>query len=528
VKVASDIDTALVSIRGLSKTFPGQRALDSVDLSLHRGEIHALVGQNGSGKSTLIKVLAGYHRADPGSRVLIQGRDAESDRHGTTHSGNAEMLRFIHQDLGLVESMSVVDNLALGRGYQTGFAHHIVWEAERQRAMEAFERLGVSMDLDVPVGSLSPAERTIVAIARALDGWETDSGVLVLDEATASLAAAEVDALFRVVREVAARGAAVLFVSHRLDEVLALCDSVTVLRDGRVVFTGPVEGTDRAKLVDLITGSEFEELKGLEAPPDRFSGPPLLSVTELSGAVLSDMSFQVRPGETVGVTGLAGSGVGEVCRLLFGADVRTGGSVRVDGEDLKAGDIRAAIQRKVVLVPSDRLRDGCQPSDLVRPNITLPSLRMLWKHGRISRAGERNDALHWAKAVELRPLDTEAEVSSLSGGNQQKVVLAKWLRLEPRVLLLDEPVKGVDVGAKASIFGLLRKSVAAGTAIVMCSSEAADLIAMCDRVIVLKDGKASATLQGEQLTERQISRATLGSGVSVNITGDGNYVDKDG
>jgi ribose transport system ATP-binding protein len=485
----------LLSVSGLSKTFPGMHALADVDFAVHPREIVALVGQNGSGKSTLVKILTGIHHADPGARI-----------EGSTHDDGGS-IHVIHQDLGLIPQLNTVENLDLGRRYGARGALPTRSRDEAEHARELLRQFDAAFDLTVPVGRLTPAERTIVAIARALDGWERPEGLLILDEPTAALHSDEVGRLFTAVRRAADLGAGVIFVSHRLDEVLGLADRVLVLRDGRLVADTPVAGLDHEQLVRLIVGEALQDA----APRDRRTGGPTLHVRGLRGGTVNDLQLDVQAGEVVGVSGILGSGREHVAGLLFGALRRTGGEVGVAGVTLPPGDPRAAIAAGVGYVPADRHADGAVMTMRVRENLTLPNLRRLRRRlGWLDAREEQREVDLWVERVGLRPADPERPLELFSGGNQQKVVIAKWLRNEPRLLLLDEPTQGVDVGAKAAIYHLVHDATARGAAVVVASSDTAELASLCDRVVVMRDGTAGAEIKGRDLTEERLVIESLG------------------
>ena len=494
----------LLRVSGLSKTFPGLRALCDVDFAVRPGEIVALVGQNGSGKSTLVKILTGIHHADPGARI----EGPAHDDGGTIH--------VIHQDLGLIPQLNTVENLDLGRHYGARGALPTRPREETGHARELLRQFDAAFDVTVPVGGLTPAERTIVAIARALDGWERPEGLLILDEPTAALHSDEVGRLFTAVRRAAARGAGVIFVSHRLDEVMDLADRVLVLRDGRVVADTPVSELDYEELVRLIVGQALEDA----APRDRHTGGgPALHVRGLRGGTVRDLQLGVRAGEVVGVSGLLGSGREHVAALLFGALARDAGEVDVAGSPLSPDDPRAAIAAGVAYVPADRHADGAVMTMRVRENVTLPNLRRLRRLlGWLDAPAERRDVDGWVDRVGLQPADPERPLELFSGGNQQKVVLAKWLRNEPRLLLLDEPTQGVDVGAKAAIYELVHDAAARGAAVLVASSDTAELASLCDRVVVMCDGIAAAEIPGRDLTEERLVIEALGRRVPATAT----------
>jgi ribose transport system ATP-binding protein len=501
--------TEVLRLSGVSKTFAGQQVLRDVRLTLRAGEVCALVGQNGSGKSTLIKILAGYHLADPGASIHFGGTAGSLDDPAAPWRHH---VRFIHQDLGLVPSMNVLDNLALGTGYRTGRGGRILWREEVARA-SVLEQFGLG-DLDprTPVGALGQVEKTLIAVARALLDWNDNEGVLVLDEPTAALSRPEVSRLFDAIRGLSGRGIAVLFVSHRLDEAFEIAHRVVVLRDGRMVADRPIEGLAERALLELMIGDVPDSMY----PEIALPGPDrALSVRGLSGGRLRELSFSVQRGEIVGIAGLAGSGRDDVAGLLFGSLRPEWGEIRVGDRRLEHSSPRAATDLGMAFVPSDRIHRAVFGDSTVRENMTLTSLDSVWRRGRIDRRAERREVASWISRVRLTPPDTERRMALLSGGNQQKAVIARCLRLNPQVLLLDEPTQGVDVGAKGAIFSLLADAAATGTAVLMCSSEAKDLAAVCDRVLVLADGDVVADLSGTALTEQRIVASTLNPALTV-------------
>src|ERR1700722_17621495 len=495
---------AVLEISGLNKSFGDQKALVDVDLTLRAGEVCALIGQNGSGKSTLIKILAGYYTADPGSSLRFRGRPASLDDRSAAWRRH---IRFIHQDLGLVPTLSVLDNLALGIGYRTGRGGRIRWRAEEQRASTVLAQFGLAdIDLTAPVGRLGAVEKTLIAVSRALLDWDDNEGVLVLDEPTAALSAPEVSRLFDAIRPLKKRGVSILFVSHRLGESFQIADRVLVLRDGRVVATQPISDLDEHSLLTLMIGGVPE---AMYPPATPHGDDDALVVQRLSGSRVRDLSFSVQRGEILGIAGLAGYGREDVPRLLFGDLRAASGEIVIADKRMERPSPAAAIKLGLGLVPSDRAHRSVFRDATVRENITLPKLSPFWRGLRIDRKAERREVTTWLQHVRLTPADTEYPMHGLSGGNQQKAVIARWLRLKPEVLVLDEPTHGVDVGAKAAIFSLIADAAANGTAVVMCSSEADDLAAVCDRVLVLSDGDLVADLSGEALSEHQIVAGTL-------------------
>jgi ABC-type sugar transport system ATPase subunit len=485
----------ILRVTGLSKTFPGLKALDDVSLEVNAGEILAIVGHNGSGKSTLVKVLAGVHQPDPGATVEI--RDGEGELQSGTEA-RAE-LHFIHQDLGLIEALSTVENLGLTRPASPRDLLPLHNSDERRRAIDMIARFGARFDPTVPVIALSPAERAIVAIARALDGWTRPDNVLVLDEPTAALHGEEVEVLFEAVRRVARAGAGVVFISHRLDEVLGLANRVVALRDGRVVADRPADQLDHDEVVGLVAGRAVAEL---DVSRDQTGAAPVLEVSRLSGGSIGQLDLSLRAGEILGISGILGSGREQLGGLLFGALRRTGGRVTLNDRELAPGDMLAAMESGMALVPADRRAGGLVMDMNVRENLTLARLAPLQRRlGRLAGKAERAETHRWARTVALRGANPEGPVKLLSGGNQQKVVLAKWLRTDPTVLLLEEPTQGVDVGAKASIYELILSAARAGTGVIVCSSDIKELVLLCDRVLVLEGGRQAADVLRADLSE---------------------------
>jgi ribose transport system ATP-binding protein len=498
-----EADGQLLSVRGLSKTFVSTRALHQVDFDLRSGEIHALVGQNGCGKSTLIKVLAGFHQADPGARIRLDGDDVDlASTADSRHAG----FRFVHQDLGLVGTLSTVENLMLGRDLETAWGGRIRWDAERRDVQRRMDALGYTFDVRRPVAELGAAERTGVAIARALWDWES-ARVLVVDEPTASLPREEVATLFAALGRVRAAGLGVIYVSHRLDEIFAIGDRVTVLRDGERVGTWDVPDIDQDALVSAMIGGA--DLRPPHERVARATAEVSLKVSGLRGTVVDNVDFELHRGEVVGIAGLTGSGREEILPLLFGASSR-GGDVLLDGRRVPARP-RGAMRAGLALVPADRRAEGAVLDSTLRENLSLTDLgRFTTRAGRVRRKMETTEAVGWIDRLDVRPARSDAIFAVLSGGNQQKIVLAKWLRRRPRVLLLDEPSQGVDVGAKAVIHALAREVAHEGATVLIASSDDAELCDTCDRVLVMRDGHFVGEVAGDRLTAEELGRLQLG------------------
>lgn len=495
-------DTVL-QFTGLSKTFGATRALIDVDFDVRAGEVHGLVGRNGSGKSTLIKVLSGYHVPDPGSHLTLAGEEIHlpiSGREAANHG-----LVFVHQDLGLVPAYSVLENIRLNSWESSGL-QRIHWKSERAGVHAELERFGLDVDPETPVISLSQVDRAIVAIVRAMHhlGNDATGKVLVLDEPTAYLPTDSVERLFEAVRLVAARGAGVVFVSHRTDEVLSITDRITVLRDGRLIDTVVTNDTDEDALVALILGRTLESFypDPVEAEP----GERVLTIEGLNGSLVKDFDLTVDRGEIVGITGLMGAGHDEVPYYVFGARDAASGRIVVNDQELKTHKATPteAIAAGVALLPADRLNLSGSSAATVEDNVSLPVLKKYFSRGRLQLSAVRERVGGLLTTFDVRPAMPNLEFSALSGGNQQKALLAKWLQMEPSLLLLHEPTQGVDVGSKADIFSRIADAAEAGTAVVIASAEHEDLANLCTRIVVFDSGRVVGTLTGSELSEERI------------------------
>ncbi|MFZ9817718.1 MAG: sugar ABC transporter ATP-binding protein [Ilumatobacteraceae bacterium] len=496
----------ILDIRSLSKTYPGQRALSDAALVVRPGEVHALIGQNGSGKSTLIKVIAGYVKADHGDDVLLNGERIDLWRPTTEQRAR---IRIVHQDLGLVPTLSAIENLALGRGFDTDQLGRIRWRREARRCQQLLLEFGLAPDVRQPVAMLTAAERSAIAIVRALQDWDFSTpGLLILDEPTASLNGGEVQALFREVRRLAQRGAGVIFVSHVLSEVLDLADSVSVLRDGHVVAANqPVAEHDSTSLVQLMVGREVVMSR---ATSSTTTGRHALEVDGVYGLTLRGVSLKVRAGEVLGIAGLVGSGRDEICSGVFGVTPRFAGRVLVNKRKVFAHP-HESVRAGMALVPADRKRLGLIPSQRLEDHVPLPRLSPLRFGPFIRRRALRRDAAHWVDQLAVDPPLLQRRLEKFSGGNQQKAVLARWLRTEPVVLLLDEPTQGVDIGAKTAIYKTVDAFAANGGAVVVASPDAEELVRLCHRVLVLRGGMVACELSGKNLSTSRILQESLGA-----------------
>jgi ribose transport system ATP-binding protein len=495
-----------LTLRNLSKSFGGTHALRGVDLTILPGEVHGLLGENGSGKSTVIKVLAGFHEPDEGS-LLIDGEEVRLP----LAPGQFRTLgmSFVHQDLGLVESLSVLENLRVAEIAASRSRWRISWRGERRRARETFERYGLILDPSATVADLKPVERALLAIVRALEEIRAvgrGHGLLILDEPTVFLPKEGVERLFALVRDAAASGASILFVSHDLDEVLEITDRVTVLRDGSLVGTVVTRETTEMSFVEMIIGRQLAAL-GEVGHADLTERRVGASVEGLTGKNVSDVSFEMHEGEIVGLTGLLGSGFEEVPYLLYGARPAASGRLvlRGDALDLTRVTPAKAMDAGLALIPADRKTDGSVGSLPIVENVALSVLDRYFNGVALERRRMRRETGALMREFDVRPNDPSLPYGAFSGGNQQKALLAKWFQTEPRLLLLDEPTQGVDVGARQQIYGLIRAGVEERGMQVLCaSSDYEQLALLCDRVIVFGRGRIWRQLVGDDVTKERI------------------------
>ncbi len=493
-------------IENLSKTFGGQRALVNAAIQVERGEVHGLLGQNGSGKSTLIKVLAGFHEPDPGSSLWVHGEPVALP----LPPGRFRELgiSFVHQHLGLIPALTVVENLLIGR-LAAAERWGLSWRRERERASALFARFGLSIDPALEVSHLAPVERALLAIVRAVDELEWQGsggrGLLVLDEPTPFLPRGDVTLLFDVIRRIVGEGSSVIFVSHDVDEVMEITDRATVLRDGHVAGTLTTRGSTKDDFVEMIVGRRIEA-RSFVTPPAA-SRTRSVGVHGLSGGMVRDLSFDLAAGEVLGLTGLVGSGFDEVPYLMFGARPASSGELTLAGKSvrLQAMTPGDAIARGIVLIPADRPNAGAIGMLPVSDNVTMPLLGRTFSSLMLDRGGMVRRALEVAEAFTVQPRDPRLPLSALSGGNQQKVLLGKWLQLEPRLVLLDEPTQGVDVGARQNVFQHIAKAAAGGACVICASSDYEQLEAICTRVLVLAQGRVTAELVPPHITKQAIA-----------------------
>ncbi|HEU5080630.1 MAG TPA: sugar ABC transporter ATP-binding protein [Opitutaceae bacterium] len=502
-------DNPLLTLRGIRKRFPGVLALDGVDFTVRAGEIHALLGENGAGKSTLIKVLTGVYTADEGDIRLadkpLQARSpAEAEEAG---------ISTVYQEVNLIPSLSVAENLCLGR--QPGKLGFIAWRALRRAAKASLARLGLDIDVDAELGSLSVALQQMVAIARALD---RKARMLILDEPTASLDEKEVADLFRVMRQLRADGLGLIFVTHFLDQVYAVTDTITILRNGKLVGEYPTSSLSHLELVRKMLGREdYSEETGAHAAAKRALAeqPTVVEAAQLGRRnAVKEINLSIRAGETLGLAGLLGSGRTETARLLFGLDRRDSGEIHVRAKPAKLGSPRDAVRHGFAFCSEDRKAEGILPNLSVRENLILALQARRGAHRPLTRAEQEELCDRYVKALRIRLADTTVPIRTLSGGNQQKVLLARWLATQPCLLILDEPTRGIDIGARAEIGALVGKLCDEGMAVLLISSEIEEIVELSSRVIVLRERRFAGEFSGDEIVAPKLIHAMAAGGAT--------------
>ena len=504
---ASPTDAPLLELEGIGKTYPGVVALSGVSLKLHAGEILGLIGENGAGKSTLMKVLGGVTAPSTG-RIRIGATEHAAL---TVAEANRAGIAFVHQELNLFDNLDVAANVLFGREPRRGPLRLIDRRAAHARVAPILQRLGADFGPGAPVMELSIAQRQLVEIARAL---AAEARIIILDEPTSSLTLSETDRLLRVVKELRAGGSGVVLITHRLGEIMDCADRVICLRDGRLVGELPRERLDHATMVRLMIG---RDLRTLYTPPARPPGAGGLEIQDLVTSAFPSrrISLLVRPGEIMGLAGLVGAGRTSLARSIFGTDPALSGTIRLHGEALTIRCPADAIAQGIYLVPEDRKRDGLVLGMSITENITLANLSGHARFGLLDRAAERRTCQAQRTALRVKAGSGAVTVGTLSGGNQQKIVLGKWLSMAPRAILFDEPTRGIDVGAKGEIYGLMRALADRGVAILMISSDMEEVLGVSDRITVMHEGGVSGTLRRDDFSEHAVLQLAIGARVAA-------------
>ncbi|CDM62918.1 MULTISPECIES: sugar ABC transporter ATP-binding protein [Rhizobium] len=497
----TDDAPAILEMRGISQIFPGVKALDNVSIALYPGKVTALIGENGAGKSTLVKILTGIYRPNEGE-IIVDGK--------LTTFANAQAaidvgVTAIHQETVLFDELTVGENIFLGHAPRTRF-RTIDWKLMNSRSKELLRSLESNIDPTIRLKDLSIAQRHLVAIARALS---IEARIVIMDEPTAALSRKEIDDLFRIVEGLKAQGKAILFISHKFDELYEIADNFVVFRDGRAVGHGQLKETPQDDIVRLMVGRDVEN-----AFPkiDVAIGGPVFQVEKYCHRTeFRDISFTLRKGEILGVYGLIGAGRSELCQSLFGITKPASGKLRLEGQELAIHSPLDAIGAGIVYVPEERGRHGLALPMPIYQNMTLPSLARTSRKGFLKAANEFALARKYAERLDLRAAALSVAVGTLSGGNQQKVVIGKWLATKPKVIILDEPTKGIDIGSKAAVHGFISELAAEGLSIIMISSELPEVIGMSDRVLVMKEGLMAGLFERKDLTPETLVRAATGN-----------------
>ena len=482
----------IFTLKNITKEFPGVKALDDVTINIERGTIHGLVGENGAGKSTLIKILAGIYQPNKGEIIL----DGKPCRFNSPIEARRAGISVVHQEIKLAEPLSVAENMFLGNvQLKNGL---VDWKGMRRRAREIVEDLGMDIDINAQVSSLTVAKKQIVEIMHAINN---NSRILIMDEPSAVLTDRELEVMFRIVKQLRDEGITIIYISHRLDEIFGLCSNVSVLRDGCHIDTIPVASVDRQGLINMMVGREM----GQEYPKEVGNvGGTILEVKNLSRGILQDISFEVKSGEVFGISGLVGAGRTELARAILGIDKPESGEVYVRGKKVHYRTFADAIRDGLGLIPEDRKLQGLVQIMSVKRNTTLVNMKRVLRAGVISSSLEEKLSKEYADKLHVVTPSMETEVQYLSGGNQQKVVIAKWLFQNSEILFLDEPTRGIDVGAKAEIYRLINRMAKEGKTIIMISSEMPELLGMCDRIMVMHEGHKMGELNAAEATQAKI------------------------
>lgn len=492
----------LLEMTNISKTFPGVKALDDVSLQIKKGEVHALIGENGAGKSTLIKILAGIYTPDEGAKFLFEGKEAQINK---PIDATLKGISIIYQDLSLFSNLSVAENIYIGRDSNKKPWKKVNWSEMETIAKKALKELDFEVDVHTPVEKLSIAQQQLIEIARAL---AFDSKLIVMDEPTSSLSTGEVEKLYKVINKLKQRGISIIFVSHKLKELFTVSDQFTVLRDGKYVGSYPATKLDEDKLITLMVGRQVQYEKNQKRIA---GGQTLLELHQLSkDGNFKDISFELKAGEVLGITGLVGSGRTELAQAIFGMNRPDSGVMKLNGESVQIKSSVDAVKHKIAYIPESRKTQGLILGQSIINNISLPILHQLRDRlGLIKRKKEIDLANHYVETLDVRPALPHRAAGDLSGGNQQKVVIGKWLSTKPQILIIDEPTNGIDIGAKTEIHKLLRQLAAEGMGIIVISSELPEVLAVSDRILVMRHGKIAGGLNIEEATQENIMNYAL-------------------
>ncbi|HEL0704382.1 sugar ABC transporter ATP-binding protein [Streptococcus equi] len=488
-----------IEMTAISKSFGSNKVLEKIDLVLHSGQVHALMGENGAGKSTLMNILTGLFPASSGTIVI----DGVEKQFSNPQEAEAFGISFIHQEMNTWPDMTVLDNLFLGREIKGTFGL-LDQKAMKEKAKRAFDRLGISIPLDLPIGSLSVGQQQMIEIAKSL---LSEVSLLVMDEPTAALTDRETESLFQMIASLKKEGVGIVYISHRMEEIFRVTDLITVMRDGIVVDTKPTAETNPAELVKKMVGRDIDDYYPAKAAE---LGELVFEVENLSGECFKDISFQVRGGEILGFSGLMGAGRTEVMRAIFGLDKRTAGRIRLNGQDIQVTNPVQAIRAGIGFLTEDRKEEGLILDFSIKDNMTLPSHKDFSKNGFFDDKTSRDFVQKMIDRLRIKSGRPEMVVGNLSGGNQQKVVLAKWIGIAPKVLILDEPTRGVDVGAKREIYQLMNELADRGVPIVLVSSDLPEVLGVSDRIVVMHEGRITGELSRGEATQEKVMQLATG------------------
>ncbi|HHW30685.1 MAG TPA: sugar ABC transporter ATP-binding protein [Clostridiaceae bacterium] len=483
----------ILSIRNISKSFPGVKALDDVSFDMERGTVHALLGENGAGKSTLIKILAGIYQPDSGEFIF----DGTKMHFRTPYESLKAGISVVHQEFKLAETLTVTENIFLGNYI---YKKKLVdWKTMREKAANMIGELGVNIEPDDIVANLTVAKKQIVEICKAINH---QCRLIIMDEPSATLTDKEIDILYQIINKLKKQGISIIYISHRLEEVFRIADNLTVLRDGRHIGTVPVSEVDRNKLISMMVGRTLEK----EYPKEEVKiGEVVLKVKNLNNQKgLKNINFEVRKGEILGIAGLVGSGRTELARAILGIDKISSGEITINGNPVRFKKFKYAIKNSLGLVPEDRKAQGLILPFAVKENVTLVSIKKILKGGVLNKKLENHYAEQYVDRLKIHTPSIDTAVENLSGGNQQKVVIAKWLMENSQIIFLDEPTRGIDVGAKAEIYKLISKMASEGKTVIMISSELPEILGMCDRILVMHEGRIAGMLTREEATQESI------------------------